>query len=58
MSRVSIAPSESRRTLNCSPIIVIGVDRRAVSRDNGFSYIFSRGAERKREVLEASSAKL
>src|SRR5215218_8537454 len=35
MSRASIAPSESRRTMKCSAVVAIGVDRRGVGPDNG-----------------------
>jgi hypothetical protein len=35
MSRASIAPSESRRTMKCSTVVAIGVDRRGIGRDNG-----------------------
>src|SRR5215207_5212651 len=35
MSRASIAPSESRRTMNGSAVVAIGVDRHGVGRDNG-----------------------
>jgi hypothetical protein len=34
MSRTSTAHSESRRALNGSPVVVIGVDRHGVGRDN------------------------
>jgi hypothetical protein len=34
MSRTSTTPSESRRMLNGSAVVVIGVDRRGVGRDD------------------------
>jgi hypothetical protein len=35
ISRISDAPSASTRIVKCSPVVVIGVDRRSVGRDNG-----------------------
>ena len=40
MSRTSIVPSGSNRTLNGSAVVLIGVDRRSVGRNDGLSLGF------------------